>query len=221
MSTTSNKWVISKNISMREAAEWVGFKFERLSDFSRPTQGELKAAVIKSIIDDLDYEWNEQAAKIRNFSKQLSNVDRGIYVLCLDGGLCVNYEKGNSRIIYIGKGRIKQRIKSHLEKKLMSFFLKIPGLQFRFYMTEPKKNGPNSAMYYHDFEHDLLLEFKRVYGGTKGSDQWPIFNKNAGRSHSNNHSHKSGWTLPLKNTNAGYIWSLGPITVKSSPKLQD
>jgi hypothetical protein len=214
-------WIISRGISLRDAAEWVGFKVENLADFSAATQKEFKAAVVNSIIEDLDTEWEEQRPRHPNFSSTLAQVTRGTYVLCLDGGLCVNYAGGNSRVLYIGKGRIRQRVKSHLEEKLLEFFLQIPGIRFRFYMTEPKKTGPGGAAYFHDFENDLLEEFSRLYGDDSNDKSWPMFNKNAGRAHANHYMHKGSWKLPLKNTKAGYVWSLSPTTVKAPPKFQD
>jgi hypothetical protein len=86
-------------------------------------------------------------------------------------------------------------------------------------MTEPKKAGRGG--YFHDVEHDLLEEFSRLYGGQDGEKIWPMFNKNAGRSHASNHQHKADWKLPLKNTRAGYVWALSPSTLKGQPKLQD
>jgi hypothetical protein len=89
-------------------------------------------------------------------------------------------------------------------------------------MTEPKIAGPSAAQYFHDFEHDLLLDFSKTYGpkNPKRQKSWPIFNKNAGRKHKRRHKHKAGWNRPLKNTNAGYIWSLSPAA-KVTPKLSD
>lgn len=216
-------WIISRGISLRDAAEWVGFKVDNLADFSAATQKEFKAAVINSIVTDLDTEWEEQRSGLANFSfsDSLAKVKSGIYVLCLDGGLCVNYPGGNSRVLYIGKGKIRQRIKNHLEEKLLDFFLQIPGIKFRFYMAEPKKPGPGGAEYFHDFEHDLLAEFSRLYSSEGQDKLWPMFNKNAGRAHTNDHKHKSKWNLPLKNTNTRYVWSLSPTTEKASPKFQD
>jgi hypothetical protein len=160
-----------------------------------------------------------ESNNLKNFSSSLSAVERGVYVLCLDGGLCVNYDGRNSRVVYIGKVKIRERIKRHLEDKLLDFFLQIPGIEFRFYMTEPKKPGPGGPDYFHDFEYDLLQEFSKLYGSQ--SDKWPLFNRNAGKKHENLHVHKDGWKLPLKNTRAGYVWSLSPGTVKPTPKFQD
>jgi hypothetical protein len=81
-----------------------------------------------------------------------TSVKRGIYVLFLDGGLCVSYTKGTSRVLYSRKGKLRGRIQRHLDKKLLDFFLQIPGVEFRFYMTEPKKSGPGRTEYFHDLE---------------------------------------------------------------------
>jgi hypothetical protein len=211
------QWIISRGISMRDAADEAGFKIEKLGDFGRDTQKEFKRKVVNSIIADLDYDWEDQVESygLTSLSSSLSQVENGIYVLCLDGGLCVHYDRGNSRVVYIGKGNIRKRIKSHLDRKLLGFFLQIPGIKFRFYMTEPKKTGPGGHEYFHDFEHDLLKAFSERYAG------WPMFNKNAGRQHSHQHEHKASWKLPLNNVKANYVWSLSPVTVKETPKLQD
>ena len=87
------RWINSRGISMRDAAWGVGFNIDKLSDFKRDTQEEFKAKVINSIIADLDYDWEDelQSKGLTNFSSSLSQVKRGIYVLCLDGGVCVKY----------------------------------------------------------------------------------------------------------------------------------
>ena len=126
-----------------------------------------------------------------------------------------------SRVVYIGKGNVRLRIKNHLDTKLFRFFLQIPGIKFRFYMTEPKRRGPGGQEYFHDFEYDLLDEFSKLYVGQDDKKLLPMFNKNAGRWHPNQHLHKRGWKLPLKNTNAGYVLALSPATVKAPPKLED
>jgi hypothetical protein len=53
-------WIITRGISVREAAEWVGFKIEKLNEFSATTRKEFKAKVINSIINDFDSQWEEQ-----------------------------------------------------------------------------------------------------------------------------------------------------------------
>jgi len=73
--------------------------------------------------------------------------------------------------------------------------------------------------YFHDFEHDLLKDFSRLYGDLQGGRPWPMFNKNAGRSHNNEHNHEPGWNRPLKNVRANYVWALSPTTVKDRPEL--
>ncbi len=218
------RWIISPDINMREAAEGVGFKIERLRHFGLVTQREFKAEVVKLIIKHLDTVWEKkvESNNLKNFSSSLSDVERGVYVLCLDGGLCVNYKGRNSRVVYIGKGKIRERIKRHLENKLLDFFLQIPGIEFRFYMTEPKKPGRGGQDYFHDLEYDLLQEFSSLYASQDDKQLWPMFNRIAGRNHSNNqYVHKEGWKLPLKNTKAGYVWSLSPNIVKATPKFQD
>jgi hypothetical protein len=60
MEDNSVKWIITKDISVRGAADWVGFNIENLSDFSDETQKELKKLLITSIINDLDDEWDEK-----------------------------------------------------------------------------------------------------------------------------------------------------------------
>jgi hypothetical protein len=212
------RWIVSPNINMRVAAEGVGFKIERLRHFAPHTQTEFKAGVVNWIIHHLDEAWVEkrESNNLTSFSASLAAVERGVYVLCLDGRLCVNYDGGNSRVLYIGKGKLRQRIKSHLEAKLLDFFLQIPGIEFRFYLTEPKK--PGHGGYFHDFEYDLLHEFSKLYGSAR--NKWPLFNKAAGNKHENQYV-QDGWKLPLKNTKAGYLWSLSPGTVKDTPTFQD
>jgi hypothetical protein len=63
-------WVISRGISVREAAEWAGFNIDSLNQFSKSSQLELRAKIINSIIRGLDEEWYEQVANKGGLSSE-------------------------------------------------------------------------------------------------------------------------------------------------------
>src|SRR5260221_1607583 len=217
-------WIVSRGISMREAAQQAGFEIDRLKDFQQRTQLELRRLTVTAIVEWLDEDWGEKRdnspTKFGRFSDRLADVVRGVYVLCLDRGLCVSYEGGNSKVLYVGKGAIRSRIKSHLEQKLLEFFLEVPGLTFQFWMIEPRKKA--YAAYYHDFVTDLLWDFSKKYGSDGSSKYLPLLNKNEGRQHHKNHAHPVGWNTPLKNTKANYKCALSSHSAaRTTIKLSD
>lgn len=134
-------------------------------------------------------------------------------MLCLDGHLCVSYKKKLSRVLYIGKGTIRQRISDHLKLKLLDFYLQLPALTFRFYMKEARR--PNSPNFFAQYEGHLLAEFVRIYG------EMPLFNKNAGKK-GGQKPKKIGWKLPLKNVKADYKWAISSAKSRQrSPELDN
>lgn len=212
-------WIISQPIDARRAAQDVGFSIDRLHAFNPAMQKSLKSKTISEILRLLDDDWEDQREDKRwtQLTPKLSSVKRGAYILCLDRGLCVNYGSKKSRVLYIGKGAIRQRLKIHLQHKLLEMFEALPGLKFRVWMTEPKKAG--SIDYWHEFEADLLNNFSVLYGS--GSDIKPLFNKNKAPAHDRKHKHPKDWNRALLNKGAKYKWALSSASVTAKDRFQD
>lgn len=128
------QWIVSEGISIRKAANELGFDVEHLQKFDKKQQARFRKQIVGSIVNDLDEEWEEtrQSRGLLSYSKKLKDVKKGVYVLCLDGRLCVSYNARLSRVVYIGKGAIRLRINNHLHRTLLDFFLDLPGVKFRF-----------------------------------------------------------------------------------------
>ena len=168
-------WIKSRGISIRKAANDLGFEIDHLEKFEKRQQKRFRKQIVNSIVRELDEDW-EKARETRAlwaFPEQLRDVKKGVYVLCLDDRLCVSYKKKLSRVLYIGKGAIRERINGHLKLKLLDFFLQLPGIKFRFYMKQAKR--ANSPKFFAHYEGHLLTEFEGMYG------EKPLFNKNAGQ----------------------------------------
>jgi hypothetical protein len=206
-------WIESRGISIRKAANDLGFEIEHLEKFEKKQQKRFRKQIVNSIIRELDEDWEEarDARSLLGFPEQLRDVKKGVYVLCLDDRLCVSYKKKLSRVLYIGKGAIRQRINGHLQQKLLDFFLELPGIKFRFYMKQAKRT--NSPKFFAHYEGHLLAEFEAIYG------EKSLFNKNAGQ-RGGKKPNKIGWKLPLKNVKADYKWAISSVVSRQgSPEL--
>jgi hypothetical protein len=105
MTKKREHWIESRGISIRKAANGLGFEIEHLEKFEKRQKKRFRRQIVKSIVRELDEDWKEarETHALLSFPDQLRDVKKGVYVLCLDGRLCVSYKKKLSRVLYIGK----------------------------------------------------------------------------------------------------------------------
>lgn len=89
------------------------------------------------------------------------DLKHAVYIIKIFGFFAIQYEKGVSPVIYIGEGKLKQRMSSHL-KWLENITELVDDATFKVGICIPKKNNGHYAN--QDFEAVLLHKFKELYG---------------------------------------------------------
>lgn len=199
------EWSVVKRQSLAKAAREAGYDLTMFEDYPKAVQETLRFHAIKNVLNNLcnDFEeWNE---------RPLAAIKQGVYVICLSDPFTIQYGPNRSNVIYIGRGRITNRLKSHFENSLFDVMMSLAGADFDFYLAEPKdKNGDG---YFKQLEHDLLQNFRAKIGNGK----YPLLNKNAG----SNVDLKlgEGWNYPLKLSGKKPTWAISPTGRRPIRKL--
>ena len=194
-------WIKIKDQSLAVAVRKVGFDLSIFDEYSKSTQKEIqKLASAKSMA--------RLREEFRSISgRELKSVTRGVYAICLADPFVFNYENGHSEIIYIGQGNVFSRLKGHYERSLFDLMQNLSGVNFDFYLCEPKRPGGGRANdYYKHIEFLLLNRFRETIGGKK--HPFPLLNKNAGSD--KKLAEPKGWDLPLSRKGKRPKWRLEP-----------
>jgi len=193
-------WWKLKDQSLALAAREAGFDLAMFSEYTVAVKAALKSATIKNAMDNIleDFEWQ--------YSRRLETIKQGVYVICLSDPFTIKYEGGCSNIIYIGRGNISGRLKSHFEQSLFEVMMGLAGANFSFYLSEPK--DIDGEGYFKQLEHDLLASFRKGIGGGK----FPLLNKNAGSDQRLKLGR--GWNKPLKASGKKPTWAIAPTGKK-------
>ncbi len=136
-------------------------------------------------MEELDATWEED-----QWDTSLSKVDKGVYVIKLSGNICIQYPNKESQIIYIGRGKVRNRIKTHLTNRVTHFSESLHDIKFQIWMTEIKVPGSPNA--FKDVEADLIEVFEEEYGDL------PIQNSKGGNYHNKDHNYNAEWKMPLR-----------------------
>lgn len=205
------EWLRIQNMSLARSMREAGFDIAVFDEYSNAVKKEAQKRAIRYVLDDLSDEYENKSG-----GRSITEVKRGVYVICLANPFAVSYENGDSEIIYIGRGNVYGRIRSHFEHSLFKFMKSLSGTDFTFYVAEPKRPGGGRANeYYKQVEHDLLASFKSQFGG-EGSP-YPLLNKNAGTN--KNLRPTEGWDKPLSRQGKRPKWFLKPTQFWDFEKL--
>lgn len=201
------KWWKLKDQSLGLAAREAGYDLSMYLDYPISARQALKKAAIKNvmatILDDFD----------RQYGRELGSVKQGVYAISLSNPFTIRYAQETSDIIYIGRGNISGRLKSHFEKSLFDVMMSLAGSNFSFYLSEPIDEDGEG--YFKQLEYNLLKEFSMKIGGGK----YPILNKNAGSDQSL--ALGNGWKMPLKKTGKRPTWLIEPTDKHPIKKLSN
>ncbi len=201
MKVKTNKWHSVKEQSLAVFARNAGFDLAMYRDYSEDVQDELRKRAVKEAMAEIEY-----ACEDKGFD--FSGVKKGVYVITLSNPLSIQYFHRKSKVIYIGRGAIKDRIKSHFENKLFDFMLTLNGADFDFHFAKPALAG--TPDYFKHVEHLMLEYFMVQYGGLDNEvRRYPILNKYAG----SDKSYRGGddwWKQPLKACGTPPLWELKP-----------
>ena len=203
-------WVATRPaISIFDEARDLGFdlrKFEAQID-------EVKTAVKKACIDQIVRKIRKTWEETNESGSLFNDVKNGVYVISISSGFGVKYKFGCSEIMYIGRGVISNRLRSHLNNWIFGMSLSLRDVPFKFYM-ESIGDG-RSADAYKDFEHYLLEQFKNKFG------EKPLLNKIRGRAGSIDHAFGGNWNSPLDNRGKRYHWEIRPTSKNEWFKEQE
>lgn len=198
-------WTVVKKQSLALAAREAGYDLTMFEDYPVAVRDTLRFHAIKNVLDNLCSDFEEVA------ETPLYEVKHGVYVICLSDPFTLQYENGRSNIIYIGRGSISSRLKSHFDNSLFDVMMSLAGADFDFYLSEPKDE--NEQGYFKQLEHDLLSNFRLKIGGGK----YPLLNKNAGTDMGLKLG--EGWNKPLKISGKRPTWAIAPTGLRPIKKL--
>jgi hypothetical protein len=196
----NNQWYAIRGQSLAKYVRYAGFDLALYDDYDKKVQVELrKRAVIEALWAIKTACW-EQGFNV-------DTVKSGVYVIALSNPLSIQYRRKQSQVIYVGRGNIMGRIKTHFERKLFDFMLGLSGANFDFYFAKPTR--PGTKNYFMHVEHLMLDYFSSQYGGMDDKRRFPLLNKSAG----NNRYYAPGtewWKKPLKAQGKRPLWKLMP-----------
>lgn len=192
-------WVVSERMSIREIAASCGFNLasgslKHASKYRDLVISEVATAFLKV----LDEEWREHHPK-----KFLSRVSQGVYVVSFSENIYVQYKKSNSKIIYIGKGQIRNRIRSHLNNWITFISESLQDMRIDISFAEIRVKKAERA--FEEVESDLLETFMQRFG------EYPLLNKISGRSHHKNHEYQNASLNLLRSQNSKKGWAIRPM----------
>ncbi|THB66119.1 MAG: hypothetical protein D6B27_07175 [Gammaproteobacteria bacterium] len=203
MSKIHIEWVKTEEpIRISEYANDIGFNLRTINYYGISSEiwNKIDAKIRNSIMGTLDEYWDEAYG----VTKPLSKVKQGIYVITLGDNLSIDYKGNPSKVIYIGRGQIRNRISNHFKHWVRYLSDSLQDISLDIWMTEIKVKG--SANAFKEVETDLLYEFKKIH------DSFPLQNSKNGDYHKKTHEYNNDWKKPLKNpSNIQNGWSIKPL----------
>lgn len=202
MASIEINWAETGPISIFDEARKLGFDL-RLFD-SQPTevQAAIKKLTIDQIVRIIREAWRKSYDHEYAPEQDFNRITNGVYVISVGGGFAVSYETRSSEVMYVGRGIIANRLRSHLGNWIFDMSLSLRDVPFKFFM-ETVGDGRSKGAYM-DFEHFMLEKFKEKFG------EKPLINKIHGREGRIEHSFSGGWGRPLDNRASKHLWTIRP-----------
>lgn len=194
-------WTSTEPISIRKYASDCGFNLLTLDILKVPDDQRkwIEKKVVTSILADVDAAWAKA-----EWAAPLSQVEKGVYVITMAGNLCIEYKVRPSQVLYIGRGKLRNRLYGHMKNWITYFTESLQDIRFRFWMTEIKV--PGSANAFKEVESDLICRFQEKFG------EFPLLNHKNGDVCHKYHTYGPSLTVPFQNDRsikAG--WSIKPM----------
>lgn len=201
MAQLNVNWKQTKLISVFEEAQSLGFDLRKYDQLSEDIKDSLKRATIARVLKVIRETWDRDVENVKNKS-WFGDVTNGIYVISIGHGFGVSYKDGCSEVMYIGRGNIGNRLRSHLQNWIFAMSRSLRDVPFKFYMEEfGDGRSPDAFM---DFEHWLLEGFHDKFG------EKPLLNKIAGREGTIEHTFTGNCNAPLDNRGKIFLWKVRP-----------
>lgn len=201
MAKVSVSWKQTKLISVFEEAQGLGFDLRKFDQLNDEVQVSLKKATVARVLKVIRESWDDMAADNANKS-WFKDVRNGVYVISIGHGFGISYKNGCSEVMYIGRGVISNRLRSHLQNWIFDMSRSLRDVPFKFYMEE--FGDGRSPEVFKDFEHWMLKEFSDKFG------EKPLLNKIAGREGTIDHNFTGNCSSPLDNRGKTFLWKLRP-----------
>jgi len=195
-------WEKLEYYNLAWSARDAGFDIAFYDDYKPAVQKLVKSQTVNIAIDYLADEYEELTGK------SLLDVKNGVYVIRLASNFSVRYSQGVSPIVYIGRGAVNGRIKTHFSKKLFPLMESLTGATFDFWIANPKRGGQGKTAenYHKQLEHDLLEGFREKFGDDL--NKYPLLNKVRGEDCGMELG--GNWDQPLRGDNRRHMWTLEP-----------
>ena len=157
--------------------------------------------------------WSKTLQKIEKSGVRAVDLERCVYVIRLNGNICIKYPKGASPTVYIGEGNLKQRLKQH--EKWTSELVELVGpFEFQVCITVPRVR--KNAHAYKSVEAALINYFAVVYRTT------PLWNKQFETETSRYiYSEKSFKEALNMGSGARYLWAIQPMKSSRFARVYD
>jgi len=194
------RWVKLKEYNLALSAREAGFDISVFDYYKPAAQKVVKSQTVNMAIEFLKEEYVDLTGQ------ELLSVKNGVYVIRLASNFSIRYPKGILPIVYIGRGDVNGRIKTHFKDKLFPLMESLTGATFDFWITNPKRGGQGrTAQDYHkQLEYNLLKKFWEKYGDDE--NKYPLLNKNKGEDCG--YELGPNWDKPLRGDGRRHAWTL-------------
>lgn len=200
MANFNVEWKKTGLISLFEEAQFLGFDVRKFDSLQVEVQASLKKVVVSRVIKIIEKNWNGEVDNLVS-KGTFREVKNGVYIISIGRDFGVRYKNGCSEIMYIGRGNISNRLRSHLQNWIFDMSRSLRDIPFKFYMEEFRDGRSPDA--FKDCEHWLLDQFTNKFG------EQPLLNKIAGREGSIEHNFGGNCRAPLDGRKK-FLWELRP-----------
>lgn len=202
MASIEIAWAETGPISIFEEARQLGFDLRRYHDQPDEVKAAIKKLTIDRIIRLIREAWRDSYENDYAPAKDFNKIVNGVYVISVGGGFTVSYGNRSSEVMYIGRGKIANRLRSHLSNWIFDMSLSLRDAPFKFFMETVGDGRSKSA--FMDFEHFMLESFSSKFG------EKPLINKIHGREGHIEHSFSGDWGRPFDNRTNKSLWVIKP-----------
>ena len=202
MANIKVQWSKTELFSISDVSRELGFDLRRYDHHPETVQTFMRKATIDRVIEQSRQCWRDDFGGEPTPDRDFNRVKNGVYVISIGDGFGVKYRDGCSEVMYIGRGDIANRLRSHLMNWIFDMSRSLRDVSFRFYME--RIGDQRSPDAFKDFEHHLLEEFSGKFG------EKPLVNKIHGRAGRILHAYSGDWNAPLDNRGKAYQWEIRP-----------
>lgn len=195
-------WAETRLISVFEEARHLGFDLRKFDTQVEEVQAAVKKATIDRVIGIVREAWRASYDHDYGAAQDFNAIRNGVYVISIGDGFAIKYKGGCSEVMYIGRGVIANRLRSHLSNWIFDMSLSLRDVPFRFFMETIGDGRSKNA--FKDFEHHLLEQFSNKF------HEKPLVNKIHGREGHIEHEFNGNWNRPLDGRGKKYMWEIRP-----------